>query len=495
MRILAFLCATALWAQAPSTPGSLTVKSATSKQVQLTWASADGAKSYVVERSAETGESIVIAAAAAALTDSAIDPYTTYIYRVRAINDAGQSAASSDVTVGPPPYGFNVVVAGPNEQVQSLLGMGLRMILDANGDPAMAYVLQDPNADGDESDNSLWFVSWNRAQYKWNAPVGLGTIGGCAAGGSTIPISLARDASTGLLGIAFQREYGESESAIELFASTDAGTTWKKQSIARADEIYSEPALALANGNVYLAYAVHSEGIRYLSGKASDDPAKWKLQHAPLPGGYSSAIELHSMAVDSAGNPGIAYLVEGDSDSAEAFWRPESGGSAVVAAANNGNDDCADVSLSFSGTQPRIAFAGARSEDYYSGYDQSIWSIQSTNDGTIWLPPVGVPADGLTSMGGPIASASGTKGQVAIVSSQDGAITGSFAWGFPKISRSDDMVTFQTTAPALVDNPSYESIAYPGVKFGGNDKLWVSFVNLDYWNGQLGPGIVLWRER
>ena len=37
--------------------------------------------------------------------------------------------------------------------------------LDENGDPAMAYLVIDPNGDGDESDNTLCFVSWNRAAY------------------------------------------------------------------------------------------------------------------------------------------------------------------------------------------------------------------------------------------------------------------------------------------------------------------------------------------
>jgi hypothetical protein len=36
---------------------------------------------------------------------------------------------------------------------------------------------------------------------------------------------------------------------------------------------------------------------------------------------------------------------------------------------------------------------------------------------------------------------------------------------------------------------------YPAVQFGGNNRLWVAFSNLDYWSGGLAPGIVVWREK
>jgi len=57
----------------------------------------------------------------------------------------GQSAPSNEVTVGPPPYGFNQVVAAPSGiEHASYFGVGLSMTLDGNGDPALAYVIHDP---------------------------------------------------------------------------------------------------------------------------------------------------------------------------------------------------------------------------------------------------------------------------------------------------------------------------------------------------------------
>jgi len=51
------------------------------------------------------------------------------------------------------------------------------MELDKNGDPAMAYMVIDPNGDGDESDDTLYFVSWNRGAYAWNKPVAVAVTG------------------------------------------------------------------------------------------------------------------------------------------------------------------------------------------------------------------------------------------------------------------------------------------------------------------------------
>ena len=71
---------------------------------------------------------------------------------MRASSPLGLSDASGEVTVGPPPYGFNRVVAPP-ASVHSFehFGVGSRMALDSNGDPAVAYIIKDPNDDNDFS--------------------------------------------------------------------------------------------------------------------------------------------------------------------------------------------------------------------------------------------------------------------------------------------------------------------------------------------------------
>jgi hypothetical protein len=494
MRWLLGLMAAAVWAQAPPAPAGLAVKSATSKQVQLTWTASAGARSYVVQRKADGDFSSVLTATAAAATDESFDPYATYTYRVLAVNDSGQSPASNEVIVGPPPYGFNVVVPGPKVDGQTRVGTGLRLILDASGDPMMAYILEDPNDDGDTSDSTLWFISWNRALYKWNAPVQVAKIGVFHGSGATNPISLARDASTGALAIAWEHhdaDYGY----VEFSLSGDGGLTWKTQNVAKAEsEPFSEPSVALAPDKVFLAYSIHNEGIRYLSGKPSDEPSKWKSQKAPVPGGYTRPLEFLSLAADSAGNPGLAFIVESESDSAEAFWRPESAASGVIAARNNGQNDCSDISLSFSGTEPRIAFAGARDNQYNSDYDHSIWAIRASGDGGNWLAPVAMPADGEHDMSGPLASASGPHGQLAIGITDTGGIIGTAKYGYPKLSRSDDLLVFQTAGPALADKPAYGNVAYPAVQWGGNDRLWVGFSSSDIY-GEIAPGLVLWREK
>ena len=77
------------------------------------------------------------------------------------------AAPSNEVTVGPPPYGFNRVVALPaGVENSGYFGVGLRMALDGNGDPALAYVFHDPNQDNDNdySDSALYFVKCGKAE-------------------------------------------------------------------------------------------------------------------------------------------------------------------------------------------------------------------------------------------------------------------------------------------------------------------------------------------
>lgn len=50
-------------------------------------------------------------------SDTSIDPYTTYQYQVVAITSAGRSAASNEITVGPPPSGFTNAAPAANLDV------------------------------------------------------------------------------------------------------------------------------------------------------------------------------------------------------------------------------------------------------------------------------------------------------------------------------------------------------------------------------------------
>src|SRR5215472_5828997 len=199
----------AAWAQVPPPPAALNVVSATSRQVQLSWSASSGAKSYAVQRKSLVvtadgipGDSLNVSSGSYAgvvtgtdvkATDKTIDPYTTYTYCAIAINDSGQSACSNEVTVGPPPFGLNIVVP-TSEDAAERFSEVVRMELDSNGDPAMSYINLDPDNDGNERDNAIYFVSWNRALYQWNVPVLVkANIGHGEMNGPSVPASLARD--------------------------------------------------------------------------------------------------------------------------------------------------------------------------------------------------------------------------------------------------------------------------------------------------------------
>jgi hypothetical protein len=259
-----------------------------------------------------------------------------------------------------------------------------------------------------------------------------------------------------------------------------------------------EPSLALWNGSFYIAFLIdgpNPEHYQYASGKLSDDRTKWTFKAVPSPGGYDSSFKVISLALDSAHNPGIAFMGSNDSYTATAFWRPASGGSSVVIGHNDRPADNPDLALTFFGTQPRVVTDIPWNYDLWSqDYDHMIWAMQGVGDGSNWLPAVNVPSDGNISVSGPLSIATGSQGQTAIAMSTIHGGVGDGVCGYPKVARSADFVTFQTCGPAPVGNPSFWPPDYPIVRFGGNDKLWLGFLNWDP-NGQLGIGLVLWREQ
>ena len=161
LRLLFIICSIGLTAASAQVP-QLSVVSATSKQVQLTWTAVPGA-SYSVYRvptvvassgipgsslniSMPTGSQPIATVNGTSWTDSTFDLSTTYTYFL----GVGNNQFSNKMMIGPPPLGFNVVVPSTEDNCETA-NILERMTFDKIGDPAMAYMVLDPNGDGDEA--------------------------------------------------------------------------------------------------------------------------------------------------------------------------------------------------------------------------------------------------------------------------------------------------------------------------------------------------------
>src|SRR5580698_3899720 len=84
---------------APAMPASLTATAANA-QVNLSWTASSGATSYHVKRSTTSGGPFtqIAAPSAASYADSSLTNGTTYFYVVSALNSAGESANSAQVS-------------------------------------------------------------------------------------------------------------------------------------------------------------------------------------------------------------------------------------------------------------------------------------------------------------------------------------------------------------------------------------------------------------
>ena len=216
-------------------PTALRSPLASSSAVQLTWT---GAGPFVVERRADAKTFATIGRTSdAAYTDAAIDPFATYVYRIRTARGAdggpgGEqlSPPSNEITVGPPPAGFSTVVKAAKGK-EGDFASHIAVALDGNGDPAIAYMV----LRADDTKAHLHFVAWNRATYQWRPPVRVAVAGSIDAHLDDLGVSLARDASTGTLLIAYQTGDGDGR-GVSLAASIDAGSSWKTETIRRADD-------------------------------------------------------------------------------------------------------------------------------------------------------------------------------------------------------------------------------------------------------------------
>ncbi len=471
------------------TVASLAVKTATSKRVDLSWSGA--ASSYSVQRRLLGGTySTIATVTSSTYSDTQFDPYSTYEYQVT----AGGSAASNAVRVGPPPAGFTNAAPAPlrGSTPSDTYGYNIALTLDGNGDPAFIFGWGDPNGDGNWADTALLFRSWNRAQYGWNAPVTVATVGDAL----TIfhaTNSLAYDASTNTFAVAAEMADG----GVGVYVSSNGGATWSKKKTFVADgPSWSGPSVGLAGGNIHLALVNSSNGLHYVTGRLAADPATWTDRTAPLAAGTDTARNsiTPSLALDSAGNPGIAYWADDTQvgyNEVLLFWKPAGGAAPVRALDSQGQQsDQLAVKLLYFNLNPRVLVYTQRLD---SDFGAGLHFARSDDGGISWQTPVVIPPDGNSSTDYPFDLALNSKGEAVAAFGQNSS-SGDQKCGNPKTSRSTDLTHWSTCAVADVSITGAFG-GYPGaiqVAFGGNDRLY-----LLWWeegDTQANTGVLMYRE-
>lgn len=498
--LLLLTCSAALQAQ-PAAPRDLHATVATSRAVNLAWTPSAGASGYTVERRTLSEQQFkplsATAIADAHVTDSSIDAFATYVYRVRALSSGKPpSAASNEIRVGPPPVGLSAVVPTPAglKDPDYNFAQVPQMILDANGDPAMTYYV----IKGDRgADSELYFVAWDRAAYHWRAPVMVTKAGPVDITRPALPFSLAHDAETNMFGIALPADRREGTSrSVALALSSDGGVTWDvKRAASGTDARFGSTSLAMGGGQVYLAWEQDAT-VQYAAGKEADDPGTWVKMTVPTLAAKRPRTWYPSLALDAAGKPGLAYLAASadDYNAIIGFWRP--GGAPVkVADSNNIQNDSPKVRLDFHGTQPRVIAEITRTKaNPRTGLTDNIWFVAATDEGATWANPIAMPWDGAMRMGRPEIAA-GPHDQVAVMMDAVGG-SGGDQCGNPKLARSNDLVQWKTCSPLGARKPKLKHADSGQIRYGGNGKLYAVMANrtADTGDAPAPVGLILWRE-
>ncbi len=412
--------------------------------------------------------------------------------------DAGRPAGDM------PPTGSSRAVEQPDAgAATSRIGVSVSMALDQNEQPMLAFVEEDPNGDGVRQDDRVRFTRWNGVDRAWQPPVTVGTSGQVDDGFPHRQVSLARDAETGRLGVAFTT----GATQVKLATSLDEGETWTVE-VASAPNpgasAVGDPQLAMAAGSVHLAY--WQERLRCAGTGCS--AVLYVRRDGAGPGGFSTAEVFPlaaatdanvpmplSLALDSAGKPGVAAFL-GVSSAATvtlAFWRPGSANAASIFDSGTVTDATPSVSVAFDGDLPRVAY-------HLAGADASVqlrYSAASDAAGATWGASVAIPRNGAVASLETTryfqALALGAGGKVVIAADFTAATQALQLCGGPKLARSNDGTAFTVCSP---DGGKVFGLAghYVNLALPPSGKLTLAFLYTSTANAQMGPGIVVWRE-
>lgn len=412
------------------------------------------------------------------------------------------AAASDDG----PPEGYSVVAPAASGGDRSV-GTHVSLALDGEGSPMVAYVVEDLANPGN---NTLQFAAWDHAAGRWKPAVAVANVGKIDSNPAMRQVSLARDASTGALGIAYQAAVSVNEPenwVVMLAQSTDGGATWRSEGASRPDRQAQSntgnPALALANGEIHLAYyqdwqrcvddACTNAAVWYRTRKGASG-AFTDAMVPLLPGTSGNAYGPTALALDATGRPGVAYFLVPEAGSPQqglslVFWRPGEASASKVADSNNVQSDIPSLSLAFGGSRPHIAYHLATNPEDPT---EELW-ISSANDGRAWGAPIRIPRDGSDITNVDQAVALTSQGQAAVAANL-GAGSGDGQCGGPKLARSTDLVNWTTCSPdAEVGLSVGFAGRYVSLQARPNGRLYLAFQNINE-SPLLPAGVVLWRE-
>lgn len=398
---------------------------------------------------------------------------------------------------GDQPAGLSTVVKAP-AGAAARLGEHLSMALDAEGNPMFAYIFENMDGAGASDDTEVFFVSWDKSQRRWSEPVSVDAVGTFDSAPPLRQVSLARDALTGRLAVAYVVGLNQ----LSLAQSVDGGRSWTREIVDSAGGAeVANPVLRLRDGQQLLAYVEAESALVY----ATRDGAQgaFTKSSAPLITGTRGPRLLPlDLQFDADGRPGLAYFLASSTpcctppsyNTTLAFWRPGEPAATAIVDSQNTQSDLGSVSLAFEGRRPRVAFHLQRD----ALMDQRHLSFcAATDEGTKWPAPVQLPVDG-TDGTGPyqqlvLSGARATvAAQYAFNASRPGLTVG--RCGAPKLFRSDDQKSW-TACGAEPTRKLGLAGRFLNALLGPGDKLYVAFqYDAISESGELPQGVTLWRE-
>ena len=416
--------------------------------------------------------------------------------RIKPVIDAGEEIdAGMEVDAGrlrgdDPPNGWQMAAELPAGAAPSTkLGISVSAIGDQFNQPLIAALYEDPNGDLNYDDNRVVYTRWDGMAKAFEPLKTIEVVGGGPFEYPNRQISIARDAATGRIGIAYIKPQ---DNTVRLAVSDDEGTNFSLSTVSDVPRaaLMSNPALALQGGNTHLAWIQGSDIMyrrRIGAGTFMDQ----------TPGAVISGGKSLALAVDSGGNAGVAFFVSVAGTSADlAFWRPGSAAN-VIASADmldlSVPEFAPSVSLTFVGTTPHLAYHLRKLADATA---TELWYLKATDSGTTWATPIAIPRNSSSAT-----EFHSTRYFQALTLEPSGRVSVAAPWSAigtqtncngPKLSRAPDGVLFTTCSP--MGSPINRGGDWINLWTHKTGKQTLVFHYDSRANPSIKAGVVLWRE-